>query len=202
MFFCPGNSSYYFQISRAMENKLLWRSDIDDWEQGSVDSYKFVIEQAKERLNDIIQESETITKRGMTILLSYIVALSGLMGYINSDKFRIHSDLLTIIIITILAILSIYVFGLLFRLISSKGVFYKGSPPIEIFYREVFEGLSDESGFKSILYNEVERIQNKIDWMKKLNDERLVLYGTTLKFSLFFVAVAIFTMAKTIYSQS
>ena len=185
-----------------MENKLLWRSDIDDWEQGSVDSYKFVIEQAKERLNDIIQESETITKRGMTILLSYIVALSGLMGYINSDKFRIHSDLLTIIIITILAILSIYVFGLLFRLISSKGVFYKGSPPIEIFYREVFEGLSDESGFKSILYNEVERIQNKIDWMKKLNDERLVLYGTTLKFSLFFVAVAIFTMAKTIYSQS
>ncbi len=64
-----------------MNNELLWQSDIVDWEKkNEKDSYRFVIEQANERLNEVIEESQAITKRGMTILLSHGTALSGVMG--------------------------------------------------------------------------------------------------------------------------
>ena len=59
-----------------MNEQLLWKADVVEWEKISVDTYKFVIDQAKERLNEILEESQTITKRGMSILLSYVVALS------------------------------------------------------------------------------------------------------------------------------
>lgn len=102
-----------------MSEQLLWESDVVDWEKISVDSYKFVIEQAKEQLNEIIEESQTITKRGMSIL-------------------------------------SIYSFTLLFQLIYPKDVFYKGSPPKEIFYNDVFNGQMPDEGLKNIMYGEIE----------------------------------------------
>jgi hypothetical protein len=62
--------------------------------------------------------------------------------------------------------------------------------------------LDDWAGFKNLLYNEVERIQDKINLVKKLNDARIKQYINTLKISLFFIAAAIFTIVKTIYIQS
>jgi hypothetical protein len=52
-----------------MENMLIWESDVMDWEKISVDSYRFVIDQAKERLNEVIEESHAITKRGYRFML-------------------------------------------------------------------------------------------------------------------------------------
>jgi hypothetical protein len=184
-----------------MENSLIWESDVVDWEKISVDSYRFVIDQAKEHLDEVIEESQTITKRGMAILLSHISALSGLLGYLFSDKSKLrHEDGLTIAFACCIGLLSIYTFSLLFRLIYPKDVFFKGSPPKEIFFKEVFEGLSEQEGLKNILYSEIERIQDKIERMGRSNAERFVQYRTTLKISLFFIAVAIFVIVKAIYN--
>jgi len=132
-----------------MSSGLLWKSNVSDWDKVSIESYKFIIEQAKERLNEAIEESQIITKWGMTILLSYLTVLSGLLGYIFSDKFKNHNNVFTIIIAIIIAVFSVYVFTLLFALILPKNVFYKGSPPKEIFFKEVFEDLTPEDGFKN-----------------------------------------------------
>jgi hypothetical protein len=183
-----------------MNEPLLWKSDVD-WEKISVDTYKFVIDQAKEQLNEVIEESQVITKRGMSILLSYIAALSGLLGYVFSDRSKIaHSSNWIIFFSFLIAILSIFSFTLLFQLIYPKDVFYKGSPPKEIFYKEVFDGLSEAEGLKNVLFSEIERIQDKIDRMIKSNKTRFAQYRTTLKISLLFVAIAIFIIVKAIYT--
>jgi hypothetical protein len=186
-----------------MSEQLLWESDVLDWEKISVDSYKFVIDQAKEQLNEVIEESQTITKRGMSILLSHIAALSGLLGYVFSERSKVtHENGWTICFFIFIAVLSIYAFGLLFQLIYPKDVFFKGSPPKEIFFKETFEGLSETEGLKSLLYNEMERIQDKITRLSISNKKRFSQYRATLKISLFFVAIAIFIIVKTMSNWS
>lgn len=184
-----------------MDHYLIWESDVADWEKIAVDSYRFVIDQAKEHLDEVIDESQTITKRGMAILLAHISALSGLLGYLFSDKSKLrHEDSFTIVFACCIAVLSIYTFGLLLRLIYPKDVFFKGSPPREIFFKETFDGLSEQEGLKSVLFDEVVRLQDKIERMGKSNKKRFLQYKTALKISLFFIAVVIFIIVKTIYN--
>jgi len=184
-----------------MDDQLMWQSDIVDWEKISVESYKFVIEQAKERLDEVIEESQAITQKVMTILLSHVTALSGVLGYVFSERSRInHERGWAIVSICIMALLSIYTFNLLFRLIYLKILFFKGSPPKDIFFKEVFEGLSEEEGLKSILFDEVIRMQKKIETMEVENIKRIVPYRRALKVSLFFIVVIIVLIVKIIYN--
>lgn len=184
-----------------MSEELLWESNVTDWEKISVEAYKFVLDQAKEHLDEIIEESQAITKRGMSILLSYIAALSGLLGYAFSEKSKITHGSGWIICFSIcIAILSIYSFTLLFQLIYPKGIFYKGSPPKQIFYNEVFTELSPEEGHKNILYNEIERMQDRIERMVISNAKRSAQYRRMLKISLLLIAIAIFTIVRAIYN--
>lgn len=192
---------YIYRYPLLMAEQLLWESDVVDWEKISVDTYKFVLDQAKERLDEIIEESQTITKRGMTILLSYIAALSGLLGYAFSEQSKIaHGNAWIICFSICIAVLSIYSFTLLFKLIYPKEVFYKGSHPKDIFYKDVFENLSTEEGYKNVLYSEIERIQDKILKMVNSNAVRSVRYRRTLKISLVLIAVAIFIIVRAIYT--
>jgi len=184
-----------------MSEKLLWKSDIVEWEKISVDTYKFVIDQAKEQLNEIIEESQTITKRSMSILLSYVVALSGLLGYAFSEKSKItHGNGWLICFSICIALLSIYSFMLLFQLIYPKNAFFKGSPPEEIFYQEIFKDRAEEEGYKNVLYNEIERIQDKIERIGNSNGKRFAQYRRTLKISLMLIAIAIFIIVRAIYT--
>jgi len=186
-----------------VDDQLLWESDVVDWEKIGFDAYKFVIEQAKERLAEVIKESHAVTKSGMTILLCYIATLSGLSGYVFSEKFSItHETDLTIILAILIAPLSIYAFSLLFKLIYPRDVFFKGSPPKEILFKEIFEGMTEQEGLKNILLNEIERIQDKIEKLGKSNKKRFSQYRRTLKISLFFIAIVIFIIVQTVYNQS
>lgn len=184
-----------------MNEPILWESDVADWEKVSIDTYKYVIDQAKERLNEMLEESQAITKRGMSILLSYIAALSGLLGYAFSEKSKITHGSGGIICFSIcIAILSIYSFTLLFQLIYPQEVFYKGSHPKDLFYNEVFKDVSAEEGFKNVLYGEIERIQDKILRMSISNARRSIQYRRTLKISLLLIAIAIFIIVRAIYN--
>jgi len=184
-----------------MNEPLLWESDVADWEKVSVETYKFVLDQAKEHLDEIIEESLAITQRGMSILLSYVAALSGLLGYAFSEKSKITHGSGWIICFSIcIAILSTYSFTLLFQLIYPKDVFCKGSPPEEIFYQEIFKGRAEEESYKNVLYNEIERIQDKIERMITSNDKRSAQYRRTLKISLLLIAIAIFIIVRAIYT--
>jgi len=96
--------------------------------------------------------------------------------------------------------LSAYSFTLLFQLIYPKTIFFKGSPSKEIFYQEVFNGLTSEESYKNVMYNEIERIQDKIDKMEASNKKRSAQYRRTLKISLLLVAISIFVIVRAIYT--
>lgn len=179
-----------------MRSELLWESDITDWQDISVDTYKFVIDQAKERLSEVLQESDTITRHGMTILLTYLTVLSGLFGYVFSEKFVLNHSFLTALLVCIIALVSIYAFTLLFNLILPKKIYARGSPPKETFVKYILDGRSPEEGLKSVMFNEVERLQDKIERIHVINKKRRIQYRSVLKVSLIYIALTIFTMVK------
>ena len=89
------------------------KSEVVNWENISVESYQFVIEQAKERLDEMLHESRVITASGMKVLLVYVTALPGLVGYIYSEHKNLSRDFITIILVSIVAAFAIYIFTLL-----------------------------------------------------------------------------------------
>jgi hypothetical protein len=135
----------------------------------------------------------------MATLLSYLTALSGLIGYIFSGHFKLNNTILTYTVVCLLAIYSIYVFTLLFALVLPKNQQFKGSPPKEILYKGVFEGLTTEEGVKILMCNEVERIQDKIERVHVLNKKRSGQYRSALKISLIYIAITIFTLVKMLF---
>ena len=64
----------------------------------------------------------------------------------------------------------------------------------------MFEGLSEEEGLKSILFDEVIRMQKKIETMEAENIKRIFPYRRSLKVSLFFIVVIIVLIVKIIYN--
>jgi hypothetical protein len=183
-----------------MSRELLWTPDVVDWQNVSVESYQFVIEQAKERLDEVINESRLVTASGMKVLLVYVTALPGLAGYIFSEHKNFSRDLITIILVTIVAAFAIYIFTLLISLIAPGRLFFKGSEPKDIFKAETFIKLDSQAGFKNLLFIEIQRIQDKIERIQTNNKKRINHYKSVLRVSLILVAVLVFALVKLIFT--
>ena len=67
-------------------NENIWEPDVDDFDKVNVETYKVIYEQAKERHAEVIEESSVITGRAMTLINVYVVALTGLIGFIYAKK--------------------------------------------------------------------------------------------------------------------
>jgi hypothetical protein len=52
----------------------------------STDTYQFIIEQAKERFEDLKTSSETITERAFKIMYAYVLGISGALAYFTIKK--------------------------------------------------------------------------------------------------------------------
>lgn len=179
----------------------MWEANIDGWEEIAVESYQFVIEQAKERLEELINESQTIFSWAMKILFAYLAALSGLAGYVFTQSSEQNRSIFTILIVSIGVVLSIYVFTLLFAMISTSRTFFKGSIPKEIFYSDIFRDKTPTAGYKLLLANEIERIEDKIQRIGSINRKRISQYRSILRISLILVALFIFAVFKRFFTN-
>jgi hypothetical protein len=184
-----------------MSKSVLWEANIDGWQDIAVESYQFVIEQAKERLEELMQESNIILSRGMKILFSYVAALSGLAGFVFSDHEEGKQSVLSIIIVCIAVIFSIYVFTLLFAIISRTPKYFKGSKPSEIFYSEIFRDRNPMCAYKLLLGNEIERIEDKIQRIGSENRKHTSRYKSILRVSLILIALFIFAVFKKYFNN-
>lgn len=185
-----------------MSWELSWKHDATYWKNISVESYQFVIEQAKERLDEMINESRVITSSGMKVLLVYITALPGLAGYIYSEHKNFDRDFITIFVVGLIAIFAIYIFTILISLIAPARIFFKGSKPQDIFKEETFIKYDPQTGFKNLLLTEIVRIQNKIERIQTNNKKRINQYKSVLRVLLILVAVLVFALVKKIFSGS
>lgn len=138
----------------------------------------------------------------MKILLVYVTVLPGLAGYIFSGERRINFDIMTIIVVSVIALFAIYIFTLLISLIAPGSIFLKGSQPKDIFKEEIFKELDPQAAHKNLLFNEINRTQFKIERIHISNQKRINRYKSVLQVSLILVAVLVFALFKKTISAS
>lgn len=185
-----------------MSAEISWKPNILDWKNISVESYQFVLEQAKERLDEMINESRVITSSGMKVLLVYITVLPGLAGYIYAEHKSFNRDFITIIVVGLISVFAIYIFTLLISLIAPGRLFFKGSRPKDIFKEEIFIKHDAQTAFKNLILLEIENIQEKIERIQTNNNKRINQYKSVLRVSLILVAVLVFALVKKVLSES
>ena len=127
-------------------------------------------------------------------------ALPGLAGYIFSEHKSFNRDIITIIVVSVVAAFAIYVFTLLISLIAPGKIFYRGSEPKDIFAGHIFINLDSQTGFKNLLFTEIKRIQDKIERIQTNNKKRINRYRSVLRVSLILVAVLVFALVKRIFT--
>jgi hypothetical protein len=184
-----------------MSGQVLWNEEINTWKSVSVESYQFVLGQAKERLDEVINEARTITTSGMKILLVYVTTLPGLAGYIFSGHNGFNRGFIAIIVVSVLSLFAIYIFTLLISLIAPGRIYYKGSQPKDIFKEEIFIINDSQMALKNLLFVEINRIQHKIERIQTNNNKRINQYKSVLRVSLILVAVLVFALVKRIFSD-
>lgn len=172
-------------------NENIWEPDVDDFDKVNVETYKVIYEQAKERHAEVIEESSVITGRAMTLINVYVVALTGLIGFIYAKKPYLGTELSLGLLIVLCLGAAAYVFYFLIKLITAKNVYYKGSLPSELFYQKSFLELSYEKleDLKKVYWDKFIQYETAIRSMDGLNKKRIGKYRQVLRVSYLIIAI-------------
>ena len=151
-----------------------WKDIVKDWEKVPIEAYKFLFSQAKDRYDEFMLESESISNKAITLATIMVAAISGFASY----KFTGNSNHGFLIILIVLFLADVFCLGLL---LFPKNILQRGSPPNEIFidYLDNTELVDDEKT-KLIYYNELKRYQEKMNAMEKVNRYRHWFYVIAL----------------------
>jgi len=164
----------------------MWNEIAKDWEKIPSDTYKFLFSQAKERYDEIISESESMTNKAVTLTTISFAALSAFVGY----NFKVRPELGWIILLGALYLLNIIVLA---KLLFPKNVIMKGSPPNEIFndYLDNPQYLPEDK-ITIVYYHELVRYQERMDMMTKKNKRRQAFYAVAIILT---ISVSVITTA-------
>jgi hypothetical protein len=138
----------------------------------------------------------------MKVLLVYVTGVPGISGYIFSGTKNFQLDLISAFGVGIFALFAIYIFTLLISLIAPERILQKGSEPKVTFQREIFLANDSQIAFKNLLFNEIDRIQDKIERIQTNNKKRVSRYKSVLRASLILVAVLVFALVKKLFTGS
>ncbi len=166
---------------------------IHKWYDIEIEAYKVAFDLAKERFDDILAESESITDKTIK-MISGILIFTGFFTSILFSKenlIRDHTDLLTWSAVPIL--IDIVVLCLL---LFPKKANNRGLPPIVSFVKD-FDN-KENTGFHQQLmyYNCLSVLQANIDNMISLNEKRAKIYTISLYLS---ISILIYIPFLTVY---
>jgi hypothetical protein len=173
--------------------KSIPKSTISKWYNVDVEVYKIAFDLAKERFNDILAESESITDKTIKII-SGLLVFTGFFASIlfnKEDLIKDHRDLLvwssTPIIVNLI---------MLCLLLFPKKIRNRGLPPLVSFVK----GFDDEEnhGFQQQLmyFNCLSIFQANTDFMIIQNESRAKIYKFSLMLS---IAVLVYIPFFTVY---
>ncbi|MDQ3110126.1 MAG: hypothetical protein M3R17_09540 [Bacteroidota bacterium] len=160
----------------------MWTPDIKEWQNISIDVYKFCYQQGEERLNTLISDGEKITNKCYTLIGLLLPVLSICLGMLIKDISKPILSLEVILSIIAVIILGGCVFYLT-KLIRSRPGYPSGIEPEKIFCAAQleFEGLEEEEKLlKSVYYNEMQHIQYKIEKNRTSNAARIATFDKVL----------------------
>jgi len=170
-----------------------WNDIVKDWDKVPIEAYKFLFSQAKDRYDEFMSESESISNKAITLATITVAAISGFASY----KFTGNSNQGFLVILISLFVVDLFCLGLL---LFPKNILQRGSPPNEIFidYLDNSELVDDEKT-KLIYYNELKRYQTKMNSMEKVNKYRHWFYGIALCLTILATIITGGLILSTIY---
>jgi Mg2+ and Co2+ transporter CorA len=171
----------------------IWDDIVKDWESVPLETYKFLFSQAKDKYDEIISESISITEKSINLTKVIVVSMTGFVGY----NFKTHPGLEWIIVLSFLFLID---FILLVILMFPKSVIFKGSSPDEIFceYLDNPSYSQDEKTF-IVYYHEIRRYQERINVMIMRNNQRQYFYGTSLILTILCTVLTVGVILSTIF---
>lgn len=170
-----------------------WKDIVKDWEKVPIEAYKFLFSQAKDRYDEFMSESESISNKAITLATITVAAISGFASY----KFTGNPNHGFLIVLTLLFVGDLSCLGLL---LFPKKILQRGSPPNETFIDYLDNGeLVDDEKTKLIYYKELKRYQEKMNTMEKVNSVRHLLYGIALCLTILATIITGGLILSTIY---
>lgn len=172
-----------------------WKDIVKDWEKLPLESYKFLFSQAKDRFDEVLSESISITEKSINLTKVTVAAMSGFVGY----NFKENPGLEWIVLLSFLFLIDLIC---LVILMFPKGVVFKGSPPQEIFcdYLDNPSYTQDEKT-TIVYYHELRRYQERIDNMTNKNGQRQLFYGIVLIVTVLSTVLTAGAIVSTIFSH-
>lgn len=161
---------------------MKWKTDIENFENVSIDDVKFLFSQAEKKLDDTIKVSEAITSRSYTIitlLAGILTATTGILlkGLIE-NKIKSYQSILTI---TALIYLITCLLFLIWNISATK-YWTLGSEPQHL-CKNIFFTNEIQKELRTIyLYiNEIEFYQERIEINLEKNRTRLVVLRNVIR---------------------
>lgn len=163
-----------------MEQNIL-EDKIKNWHEVKLESYKIIIDLAKERFSEVVSESESITDKSFRIL-GIIGAYFTVLGYyVSSNKQVLEFVNIPIaVIVFVFMLISLTSIFWFFKLILPKFVINKGLPPLVVMPDHVDSKDDFEHQEKMLQYNIVVSYQNNIVYMSSQNEKRAKVYTKAL----------------------
>lgn len=150
-----------------------WKPTVK-WYKISIESYKIIIDLAKERLEEVLAESQSITEKSIKML----TGLLALMVFLF--QFGIKQNQVNLIELSLIVLLFTSAIYLLMRLIMPKEVRYKGLAPYSSLPPELDHPEDIDFQEQNISYFIMLNLQYNISFMIEKNKSRIVLYKRAL----------------------
>lgn len=164
-----------------MSNYKMWEPVFkDSWYKIDTEVYKFTLERAIIRYEDLMSEDELITTRVMNLYKVVFLLASLFAGIGTAIKFvNIPLCIITIIIY----IISIFI---IMKIIRGREVYKRGSSPNTMLVKDLEYdefGKLETNQLKLVYYNEVCRVQDAITYTKAGLKKRRRLYFAAVVFT-------------------
>ncbi|HVA99483.1 MAG TPA: hypothetical protein VNG53_11365 [Bacteroidia bacterium] len=166
-----------------------WKPDFDKWYNVNKDAYKFLFEQADEKLEDVLSESESITNKSIKMVTAVIAMFAFFVGFLIQKHIPIGYNSIFIILFIV------NVSGIIY-LIFPKEVKGRGFVPSELLPKKLNSPEDKDYQEELLYYCAVVKLEEDIQLMRQKNSVRTKIYLTCIILALvLLVAGAIIIVA-------
>jgi|GEM_PF-5837828 len=165
-----------------MENEI-WDISAENKVKIDKDIANFIIEQGEKSLKYSIEVADKTTSKSITLLLIFLPVTSTIVGFlINSvkqSKTLISAETMLLIYLLVVCVVALI---FVVKLILPRDTMAVGREPRQLAVDQVLQ-LPDCSNEKKLMIyklNEIKNFQHKIDYNRKQNDSRILLFKRIL----------------------
>lgn len=171
----------------------MWPDIVKEWDKLPVAAYQFIFSQTKERYDEVISESESITEKAFKL-----ISISGAFAAgVVSLAFKTNPQFNYTVILVVFYLAN---FTCLIKLLFPKQVIPKGSPPNEILIDYLDDAsYTEEDKTRASFYQELIRYQERIDDMEIRITKRHKYYMASLILTIINTAATVGMVISTIY---